>query len=193
MKAVILNGARADEPHIDAVHHMIVHELGRIGGDVSTFTLRDEKISYCIGCFGCWVKSPGECIIDDDNHAISSAVINSDLYILLTPVVFGSYSSELKRMLDHTIPLILPFFQRINGEVHHAPRYHRYPDLLGIGVQSTPNPSQAAIFRSLVERNAINMHTQRHASAVWQASTPVYALRQSFQQLLAVNILEAVS
>lgn len=24
------------------------------------------KIEYCRGCFGCWVKKPGECILNDD-------------------------------------------------------------------------------------------------------------------------------
>lgn len=193
MKAVILNGARPDETHIDAAQAVIVEELSRTGWEVQTYTLRDQKIAYCMGCFGCWVKTPGECIVEDDNHAINSTIINSDLLVLLTPIVFGSYSSELKRMLDHVIPLILPFFARINGEVHHAPRYATYPNLWGIGVLPAPNPAQERLFTELIARNALNLHAARHASTVWHASTPMDTLRDEFQQLLATNTPEAVS
>ena len=31
------------------------------------------SIHNCIGCFGCWVKTPGKCVIHDDMRAPASA------------------------------------------------------------------------------------------------------------------------
>lgn len=184
MKAVILNGASPTDTHVHHLHHLIVTELQQIGWDVDGFTLHDNKIAYCVGCFKCWIQTPGECIAKDDHRDINAAVINSDALILLTPVVFGSYSAELKRMMDHFIPLIMPFFQRIDGETHHEKRYASYPDLFGIGVQAQANAAQADIFHRLVRRNAINMHANRCVTAVWQHSDSDDDMRSRLRALL---------
>ncbi len=167
MKATILNGARDGEDRIDLVQATITAHLKDQGVDVRAYTLRDHKIAYCIGCFGCWIKTPGECIVRDENQDIAQDVIQSDLLILLTPVVFGSYSAELKRMMDHMIPLLTPFFKRFNGKVHHQPRYDHYPAMIGLGIQQKHNPAQAAVFEALVARNAINFENTPSAAAVW--------------------------
>ncbi|MFW9933280.1 MAG: flavodoxin family protein [Candidatus Thorarchaeota archaeon] len=91
--------------------------------------LKEHKISYCRGCFGCWVKTPGECVIDDDARNICAKIINSDIVIYLTPIVFGAYSPTLKVLLDRSIPLIHPFFKKIQGEYHHQKRYNKYPSI----------------------------------------------------------------
>jgi multimeric flavodoxin WrbA len=157
MKATLLNGARPGETDVDIIAAQVIDNLQGYGWEVQHYTLREEKIGYCIGCFGCWVKTPGECIIKDANQHIAEDIINSDLIVLVTPITFGGYSAELKRMVDHFIPLISPFFRRVNGETHHHKRYRHYPDLLAVGYQSTLSPRQADIFRRLVAANAVNL------------------------------------
>ena len=90
----------------------------------------------------------------------------SDLVVLLSPITFGGYSSELKKALDRSIGIVSPFFTRIHGEVHHKPRYARYPVLLAIGVTADSDPEEAQIFTRLVERNAINYHAPAHVVAI---------------------------
>jgi hypothetical protein len=58
------------------------------------------------------------------------------------------------------IPILLPFFTRIGGEVHHPTRYGWEPRLAVIGVQAKPDPEAERVFRELVNRNAINMHAR---------------------------------
>ena len=36
------------------------------------------KISHCIGCNYCWLKTPGECAIKDDYEIILKKVIHAD-------------------------------------------------------------------------------------------------------------------
>ena len=107
-------------------------KLQERGWEVEHILLREKNIGNCAGDFFCWVRSPGVCNVNDDNRTLAAAIMNSDLMIYLTPVTFGGYSSELKRMVDHQIQNILPFFAKVwKGETHHQPRYDQIPGLPG--------------------------------------------------------------
>ena len=71
MKAIILNGARKDDNALDSVHEIIIEELAGIGWEVKSFALCEIKIAYCLGCFECWVKTPGICRFNDDGREIA--------------------------------------------------------------------------------------------------------------------------
>ena len=125
-------------------------------------------IQPCRGCFSCWVKTPGRCIIQgDDQEAILRATAASDLVIWLTPITFGGYAPELKKALDRIIPVLLPFFIKIRGETHHPLRYPRQRRLLAIGTQKQEDADSEAVFRRLVRRNALNMGDVEAATLVF--------------------------
>lgn len=186
MKVTLLNGAREGETRIDSATIQISETLIHRGWDVTTYTLREHRIGYCIGCFNCWVKTPGHCIIQDDNHTIAAEVINSDMFILVSAITFGGYSSEMKRMMDHMIPLLSPFFRRIDGEVHHRMRYDRYPTLYSIGFLPQPDPVQEHIYHRLVKANAINMGNCPYSSDVWYLTDDLSTLPQRLQFMEAM-------
>jgi multimeric flavodoxin WrbA len=166
MNATILNGALPDDTFVDAVAAALQGDLQGVGWTVTPWTLRAEKLAYCLGCFECWTKTPGLCRIDDAGRQVAASIIGSDLTIYLTPITFGGYSSELKKAVDRSICLISPLFTRIDGEVHHHARYRRYPSLLGVGVLPAPHAAQEQIFHTLLGRNAINLHAPTHNSVV---------------------------
>ncbi len=166
MKAVLLNGALPGTTGLDSAHSVIVDELTNRGWEVQPFILREMNIADCLGCFGCWVRSPGECVQDDEGREVARAVIQSDLVVALTPISFGGYSSEFKKVMDRLIPNISPFFTKVGGETHHSERYERYPNVLVIGVLPRPDAENEAIFKNLVARNAINMHPPAYACGV---------------------------
>ena len=176
MNATVLNGAVIGDEFLDSVQDLLAGELSAQGYQVQSWTLRDEKLAYCLGCFECWTKTPGVCRIDDTGRAVAASMIGSDLVIYLTPITFGGYSSALKKAVDRAICLVSPFFTRIDGEVHHHARYDRYPAILGVGVLPAPQPAQEQIFRTLIGRNAINLHAPVHDSVVlYRSQEPVVA------------------
>ena len=154
MKTLILDGSQPNDP----TSAKIKTSLQALLLNVETLVLCEQKIGNCAGDFLCWVRSPGMCNTNDDNRIIAEKIIQSDLVIDPTPVTFGGYSSALKRMVDHQIQNISPFFTTIHGEIHHQPRYQNYPDVLTIGWMDQPNAQSEAVFRQLVHRNAINMY-----------------------------------
>jgi len=171
MKALILNGERKGESALSLVHEIIVNALSLNGWRVETIGLREAKIARCTGCFGCWTRTPGVCVINDSGREVARKVVQSDLLIYLTPVTFGGYSSELKKAVDRfACPMLLPFFTKIDGEVHHKARYNPLPGLIGIGVLPRPEEESERIFTKLVKRNAINLHSPLSQSAVYYRS-----------------------
>ena len=183
MKALILNGGTEADQDMDAVHQVARQELSRAGWCVQEFVLRDTAIADCLGCFGCWVKTPGTCVIPDAGREVAAAMIQSDIIVLLTPVTFGGYSSPLKKAMDRIIPLLSPFFTTINGEVHHKPRYDRFPDFFGVGLLGHEDNNSRAIFNRLIERNALNFHCRAYSLAV--PRTEIRTLGSSFSRILA--------
>lgn len=95
------------------------------------YRLREMEISYCTGCWGCWVKNPGECTHRDDMPSILESMMRSDLVVYISPVVMGFVSPLVKKATDRAIPLVHPYITAVNGECHHKKRYPKYP-LLGL-------------------------------------------------------------
>jgi hypothetical protein len=183
-KVVILDGCGTLNQDLAPVLGGLAEVLKR-DAEIQIFTLREMKLAHCLGCFTCWVKTPGMCVENDDGRTIARAVIQSGATVFFTPVTFGGYSPDLKKMMDRIIQLISPLFQLDHGEVHHPPRYARRPRLVMLGVQRRSNPHEAHIFKTLAGRNAINLHPPSYATEVVLATDPAETLRHSFEAMLA--------
>ena len=166
MKALILNGANVLQDMAGAVEEALATELARGGYVVARHDLARLEIPACKGDFGCWTVTPGVCVQAGPHRDIARDLIQSELVVWLTPVTFGGYSASLKRQLDHCVPLISPFFARVDGETHHRPRYQRFPSVLAIGLSERPDGAARQVFERLVRRNVLNMYAPHFASPV---------------------------
>ncbi|MDJ0597448.1 MAG: NAD(P)H-dependent oxidoreductase [Crocosphaera sp.] len=186
-KIVLLDGRGTGDEDLSPVLDIIMNELEVSGAAAQLFPLREIKMGSCIGCFGCWLKTPGICLEPDAGRDMAQAVVQSDLTILFTPVTFGGYSSEIKKSQDRWLPLILPDFGIYHGEVHHLPRYSQYPRLVGIGIQRQPNKEEANLFKMLVGRNALNFYAPTYAAEVVLSTDAPDRIRQQIQAVLVRN------
>ncbi len=186
-KVVILDGATSSDHDLSPILSVLSEVLRGDGAHIETFALREMKLAHCLGCFGCWVKTPGICVEADAGREIAKAVVQSDITVWFTPVTFGGYSPDLKKMIDRYVQVASPFFAMDHGEVHHPPRYAHRPRLLMVGVQRRPDSHEAHIFKTLAGRNAINFHPPSYAAEVVLATDDADALRQRFQALLTRN------
>ncbi len=181
MRALILDGTAKDE---DEITEIVTGELKNLGYDVTGLILREKEIAPCLGCFGCWIKTPGICVVDDDGREVVRMAVQSDVMIFLSPVTFGGYSSNLKKALDRIIPIASPFFMKIGGEIHHRPRYARYPSIIGVGALPQPDEESGRIFKTLVKRNAINLHAPSHSAGVIVKTDPPDKIKDDIKKLL---------
>lgn len=125
------------------------------------YNVKNAEIKKCIGCFNCWLKTPGVCIYNDVTRDICKDDIGSDIYILLSEIKYGGYSEQIKRVLDRSICTNLPFFKDVNGEMHHTPRYDKYPQLVFVGYGSDITNEEEKTFQELNQANAINFQIDK--------------------------------
>jgi len=92
--------------------------------------LGDKSITACIGCWSCWVKTPGRCVMRDQMAECYPDYVNSDTVILLMNTAQGFISHQAKAFLDRTIPHFHPYIELVDGECHHVARYKGYPDMV---------------------------------------------------------------
>ena len=166
MKIVCLNGS-PNAGSLDEYLEKLDAELTRSGHEIERFDLRSLNLPRCTGCFGCWVKTPGECVSKDASHEISRAVIHADLVLFASPLIMGFTSALLKTATDKLIQLLHPYVTFVQNEMHHAPRYSRYP---AWGVIAAPeadtDDEDLAIVRRIYERAALNFKTDLRFMAV---------------------------
>ncbi|MFO7460144.1 MAG: NAD(P)H-dependent oxidoreductase, partial [Desulfatiglandales bacterium] len=183
-QATILDGTDSNDTFGSKVKDRIVEAYESAEYRAIIHRMKEIKIAHCIGCFGCWVKTPGECIHKDAGRQIAKEIINSHTVVLLSPVVFGGYSAALKHMVDRFIPLIHPNLMMRYGEIHHRPRYTAYPRMVGIGLQQEHDDKSAQVFKTLVGRNAINFHCPSYAAEVLRGGVGDDLLQKKIKEMV---------
>ena len=193
MNIFLLNGFPSGEAEKLSLYQALLDRLASMGGDLEILNTDEENLPYCCGTFGCWIKTPGECILGEKCRAIAEKKMHSDLLIFFTPVVFGGYPARLKRAVDHFIPNILPFFKRIYKETHHVKRYQTYPSFLSLGVLPHKDETQQKVFHALFERNCRNFYPPKSACWVFNADEDESLLLDELNSVLPrVGIIQAV-
>lgn len=128
------------------------------GFDIEEKQLARGDIHYCTGCFGCWIKTPGECVMKDDIAVINRAMMNSDVVVYLVPVIFGQFSANIKYALDRWLPNMLPFFEtRKDGSTMHPRRYESYPKQFMIGYGDYVSAEDAQLFTDITKKHRSNV------------------------------------
>ncbi|HTP10045.1 MAG TPA: NAD(P)H-dependent oxidoreductase [Anaerolineae bacterium] len=176
MKITILNGNPTDqntgfEQYLDRLTAILTAQQHA----VTRLNLREMEMSYCIGCFGCWVKTPGECRSADESAQVCRTVINSNFTLWAAPLQMGFPSALLKKAMDKSIPLIHPYIVVDHNEAHHLARYAHYPRLgLLLQKEDDTDSDDLRIVADVFSRTALNMKSR--LDFVHSTDQPVEAL-----------------
>ncbi len=168
-KVTIVNGSPNN--HSPALNQLLTDLLiEQHNTELSVFNLAEMNIKQCTGCWSCWWKTPGLCVIKDDAELVMRSVVQADLLVFASPIVAGFTSSLLKKMQDRLVALIHPYIEPRMGECHHRKRYDNYPDFaLLLDKEYNTDAEDIDIITIIYKRLAINFHCQlKHT---WFANT----------------------
>jgi len=149
---------------------LILHDLSEeeaalyLPEESDNTTLFTSQLSThnCIGCFDCWVKTPGICVIKDEVGSFCKMIPDNDVLIVVSKCVYGGLSPEVKVVLDRSIGICLPFFRVVNKETHHYPRYKNMPELVYHFYGLDITEREKGIARKLTAANALNLYAAKY-------------------------------
>ncbi|MBO4861809.1 MAG: flavodoxin family protein, partial [Firmicutes bacterium] len=123
MRILVLNGSPKKKSDTFRLTDAFLRGLNKNADhEVHVINVIEKDIAPCRGCFGCWQKMDGHCVVDDDQNAILDLYRTADVIIWSFPLYCYGMPSHLKAVLDRTIPLIkMKMVQKEDGTVRHEP------------------------------------------------------------------------
>lgn len=110
----------------------------------------------CMGCFGCWVKTPGRCVIHDGYENAGILMGKCTELILVSRCYYGSVSPFVKMVQDRAISYMHPDFVARKGEMHHKRRYQNEITLSAYFYGDDITDLEKATAREVIAANADN-------------------------------------
>lgn len=158
--------------------HLELPELQRAA--IEFIDLSKCNITNCVGCFGCWTKTPGKCVIRDDAVRVYPRIAASHRLMYVSRVKYGGYDTPMKTMLERAIPVQQAFIRLHHGETHHIQRdvALKQAVIVGYGAQSH---EEQDLFRQLIARNANNMNFEQYRV--------VFTTEQDLEQTVREEVL----
>lgn len=133
--------------------------------------LSPDKIKACIGCWSCWVKTPGVCICKDAMAEIYPDYVNADKVTLLMDTAQGFINHSAKAFIDRTIPHYHPYIEIVDGECHHKARYARYPEMHFYYDDQHVTAEESQVIEDYLYRTAYHFQSKAyriHKNPAWE-------------------------
>lgn len=122
-----------------------------------------NNIHPCCGCFKCWLKTPGKCVINDDYTSIPKLLKENDIFLIISEIKYGCYSSYIKNVIERSLGFLLPFMIKKINETHHIVRYKRHiPKIIFIGYGEDVSNDEKETFKEISKANAINLGAENN-------------------------------
>jgi putative NADPH-quinone reductase len=123
MKIVVFNGSpRGARSNTHVIVTPFLEGAREAGAETENIFLVEKNIHHCRGCYVCWIKTPGRCVIDDDMAGLLAKMAWADVIVFATPLYVDNVSGIMKQFIDRLIPTADPHFLRDeNGECKHLP------------------------------------------------------------------------
>jgi len=159
MKVLALNGS----PRMKAssTYHMLkplLEGMQEAGAETELVHIRKLHLEVCIGCYICWVRTPGKCIHKDKDRMIAmlDSFNSADLVVFGTPLYHFSMSGIMKTFIDRTItrfePWLIPHTS-LPGVTGHPERFNKPEKVLLVSPCGLPEfehfDSLVATFRQI--------------------------------------------
>ena len=162
MKLTVFNGSpKGKRGNTYVMVEAFLEGFREAGGEGEHVLLVEKKIKPCTACGTCWVKTPGECVQDDDMEALVPKILDSDILCFATPLYVDNVTGMMKDFMDRLIVIGDPHWEMDeNGECRHTRRHPKPSKIMAIANCGYPEQSHFQVLRLLFRRIARNFHSE---------------------------------
>lgn len=124
MKVLLLRSNPRKTGYTQRLTDLFLQGLREGGAEIKDVDLTALSISGCLGCYHCWLATPGQCVHGDDMSGLLEDFLATDVLVCSTPLYFYSMSAHLKTFFERTLPLTQQgFVPSAQGRIRNQTRY----------------------------------------------------------------------
>ena len=105
MKVLLLRANPRKTGYTRRLVDLFLQGLRETPAEITDADLTERHIVPCLGCYNCWLITPGRCVHSDDMGALLEQFLEAELIVCATPLYYYSMSSALKMFFERTFPL----------------------------------------------------------------------------------------
>ena len=122
MEVLVINGSpKGENSNTMNLTRSFLDGAGWAEADIVDVSKTDVK--GCLGCYACWNKTPGKCVLRDGMSEILPKIIAADVIVWSFPLYYFGVPGALKNLIDRQLPLNLPFMADGAKSGGHPSRY----------------------------------------------------------------------
>jgi len=91
--------------------------------DAEIIDVSKLNVKGCTGCYSCWEKTPGKCVLNDDMAEILPKIVEADVMITSFPLYGCYFPGQLKCFMDRMLPLSMPYMDKDAEAGGHPTRF----------------------------------------------------------------------
>ena len=108
----------------------IKEQASENGVELDVVEAASLKISHCIGCNYCWLKTPGLCSVKDDyEENILKKMLHADQMWVISNTALGFLDFRGKNIFDRMLPLATMNLKFEKKQMRHILRYKQRTDV----------------------------------------------------------------
>lgn len=117
-RVLVLLGSPRKKGNSTTLARQITKGAESMGAQVETLYLNGLKISPCQGCYTCQQEERPGCAVNDDMQAVYPKLLESDAWVIASPVYWFSMSAQIKIFMDRCFAMFRdtpeqsPFFNK---------------------------------------------------------------------------------
>lgn len=124
-KVLVINGSPRRKNGFTYFYlQYLIKGIEQTGTEVEIIDIYEPMISIepCRGCFSCWTKADGKCVIKDDANGLIEKTKDPYLTIYAFPLYVDSIPAKMKAFLDRNFITVTPVFVPYHNLTRHPVR-----------------------------------------------------------------------
>ncbi|MCX5707101.1 MAG: flavodoxin family protein [Candidatus Omnitrophica bacterium] len=187
MKVLALSGSPHGEKGCTShILKNLLEGMQEAGAQTELLELAKYKINHCLGCFICWVKTPGKCVHKDGMSGLLEKYAAADILVFGTPLYHFNMTGLLKDFIDRTLPIAEPWFVSNPdnpGLSSHPSRYQKTRSILLVSPAGFPEKEN---FQPLVNwfKEYAQIEGSKYLGEILAAGMPIIMYHKEFKDIM---------